>query len=396
MAEQKWESDREYHESLVSDALRAANQFNVHQVEIETTPLFSGNVLECVKGPRPKMSLSKDLLPSYSFLAKILDTFGGRDQQDTDDLQTPGRDGFGFTIRPDGESASTKTADSRLFVNMNAPWSGFICGSQGSGKSHTLSCMLEAALKSSRLGPLPGPLAGMVFHYDKFTGLADGQICEAAFLGSTGIPVTVLVSPSNFRRMKNMYSEKLSVTPVVVPLLLEEKQLNTERLKQLMAVDSKEGKNTLYMAVIQSILGTMAMNNQDGAGLDYKDFKDRVKREKFTENQRTMLYTRLRLLENFMYPRPGIDWLKPDDAKAREKIAKEGIWSFQAGSLTIVDLSCPFVDESEACAMFNICLSIFLEDRKKVSRIVALDEVHKVMDSPLRQATCIALTPSST
>lgn len=32
--------------------------------------------------------------------------------------------------------------DPRLFSNTTAPSSAFICGSQGSGKSHTLSCLL--------------------------------------------------------------------------------------------------------------------------------------------------------------------------------------------------------------------------------------------------------------
>ena len=32
--------------------------------------------------------------------------------------------------------------DRRLFHNTNIPFSAFICGLQGSGKSHTLSCIL--------------------------------------------------------------------------------------------------------------------------------------------------------------------------------------------------------------------------------------------------------------
>jgi hypothetical protein len=33
-----------------------------------------------------------------------------------------------------------------VLLNTDAPWSAFLCGSQGSGKSHTLSCMLENCL----------------------------------------------------------------------------------------------------------------------------------------------------------------------------------------------------------------------------------------------------------
>lgn len=30
--------------------------------------------------------------------------------------------------------------------------------------------MLEASLRKTGLGPLPKPLAGMIFHWDKFSG----------------------------------------------------------------------------------------------------------------------------------------------------------------------------------------------------------------------------------
>lgn len=149
------------------------------------------------------------------------------------------------------------------------------------------------------------------------------------------------------------------------------------------------------------ILRSMAMKNQHTAGLNYKEFKERLQLESFNDGQKAMLYTRLQLLESFML-QPGmqesgslpqvrpkyadtkkgnaqkLDWQNKDDARERAKIAKAGIWSFQPGSLTIVDLSCPFVDESAACAMFNICLALFLEDRHEAGRIVALDEAHKV------------------
>lgn len=159
-------------------------------------------------------------------------------------------------------------------------------------------------------------------------------------------------------------------------------------------------KLTLGQSVCR-ILRSMAMKNQHTAGLNYKEFRDRLQLENFNDGQRAMLYTRLQLLESFMLP-PGVegsgsslqarpkyadtkkgnakqlDWQNKDDARERAKIAKAGIWSFRPGSLTIVDLSCPFVDESAACAMFNICLALFLEDREEAGRIVALDEAHKV------------------
>jgi len=55
----------------------------------------------------------------------------------------------------------------------------------------------------------------------------------------------------------------------------------------------------------------------------------------------------------------------------------------QASQLTIVDLSCPCVTAEVACLLFNICLSLFLEQDDGVGRVVALDEAHKYMgESP--------------
>ncbi|KAI9640965.1 hypothetical protein NHQ30_010808 [Ciborinia camelliae] len=48
------------------------------------------------------------------------------------------------------------------------------------------------------------------------------------------------------------------------------------------------------------------------------------------------------------------------------------------GELTIVDLSCPCVTAEAASALFNLCLSLFLEEKSSIGKIVALDEAHKV------------------
>jgi hypothetical protein len=39
-------------------------------------------------------------------------------------------------------TSSTTILDSRLFLNTNIPFSAFVCGVQGSGKSHTTACMI--------------------------------------------------------------------------------------------------------------------------------------------------------------------------------------------------------------------------------------------------------------
>lgn len=91
----------------------------------------------------------------------------------------------------------------RLFYNVSDPTSTFICGSQGSGKSHTLSSILENCLIPCKANYLPRPLAGLVFHYDTFISDTGGMPCEAAYLSSDpAVSVRVLCAPSNIGNIK--------------------------------------------------------------------------------------------------------------------------------------------------------------------------------------------------
>lgn len=100
--------------------------------------------------------------------------------------------------------------DPRLFFNVASPSSTFICGSQGSGKSHTLSCLLEGCLISSQAGKLLNPLTAIVFHYDTFISDHSGSPCEAAFLSSNpSIELRVLCAPTNLQTIKVIRSVPL-------------------------------------------------------------------------------------------------------------------------------------------------------------------------------------------
>ena len=94
-------------------------------------------------------------------------------------------------------------ADPRIFYNVAAPSSVFICGSQGAGKSHTFSCLLENCLAKSDANVLPRPLTGIIFHYDTFISDTGGSPCEAAWLSSNpDIRVRVLCPPTNVQCIK--------------------------------------------------------------------------------------------------------------------------------------------------------------------------------------------------
>lgn len=146
-----------------------------------TTLIFTMPVLEHVEKALSKGSGQS--FPQYGLLAGLSDVLF----RNTDN-QAP---------------VATPTQDPRIFFNIAAPSSTFICGSQGSGKSHTVSCLLENCLLPSYASKLPHPLTGLVFHYDTFISDNGGSPCEAAFLSSNpNIKVRVLCSPTNVRTIQ--------------------------------------------------------------------------------------------------------------------------------------------------------------------------------------------------
>ncbi|KAI6778279.1 uncharacterized protein J7T54_004186 [Emericellopsis cladophorae] len=292
--------------------------------------------------------------------------------------------------------ASGEASDPRLFFNVAAPSSTFICGSQGSGKSHSLSCLLENCLLQNEVNMLPKPLTGIVFHYDTFVSDSGGSPCEAAFLSSNpGVDVRVLCAPTNVAHIKRIYAKLPNVTIEV--LRINQEHLNTKRMLDLMAVSSVQGTLPLYLHVVIRILRDLRVaQQQKGSGFNYAKFKRDLDEQSLTDAQLAPLKQRLNTLESFMVS---------DQARAYEMALGRHVsrnrnnmvvdpqhgnsWSPKAGQLTIVDLSCPCVTAEMACSLFGICLSLFLEQDTQVGRVVALDEAHKYMTN---SAECQALT----
>lgn len=100
-----------------------------------------------------------------------------------------------------------------------------------------------------------------------------------------------------------------------------------------------------------------------GGGFDFAEFKRRLAATPFTPMQRNPLELRMQLLESF---------LDLDDTVG-------SCFDFSPGRICIVDLSCPFVDESTACVMFNICMGVYLENADtNTGKLIAVDEAHRV------------------
>ncbi|KAL3457469.1 hypothetical protein BJX64DRAFT_295906 [Aspergillus heterothallicus] len=267
--------------------------------------------------------------------------------------------------------------DPRLFFNVSAPSSTFICGSQGSGKSHTLSCILEGCLIPSQAGALQKPLTAVVFHYDTFIGDYGGSPCEAAFLAShSGVNVRVLCAPTNLRNIQATYN-RFNIR--VEPLHLDQEHLNTKRMLDLMASGQGSGPNPLYIHTVQRILREMRLLQQSsGARFDYQDFRKRVFGSDLLPGQLEPLKQRLDIIESFM-PSQQVTSTK---CKKGRQVPPKGVgssWTPKSSQLTIVDLSCPCISPDTACALFNLCFQLFIEQDTKVGRVVALDEAHKFM-----------------
>ncbi|KAL7912662.1 hypothetical protein GGI35DRAFT_476499 [Trichoderma velutinum] len=330
--------------------------------ELAATPIFTQPVLE--HGSGLKANGKADPFAQYGFLGGIIE----------------GSNAI-------GQESMVATKDPRLFFNTTAPSSVFICGSQGSGKSHTLSCLLENCLTRSKANVLPHPLTGIVFHYDPWVSASGGSPCEAAFLASAeDISVRVLCAPTNIRDIKSIYSKLPNVS--VEELRINQSDLNTKRMMDLMAVSSIQGGMPLYLHVAQRILRELRYEEQElGTTFNYREFKRRLMDETLAAGQLQPLTQRLDTLESFMVKEQVV---KIGKKKALQSQGKGNNWEpkashltprklHQAGQLTIVDLSCPCVTEETACSLFNICLELFIQHKSNVGLVVALDEAHKYM-----------------
>ncbi|KAH7371751.1 hypothetical protein BKA66DRAFT_423668 [Pyrenochaeta sp. MPI-SDFR-AT-0127] len=304
----------------ISDVAQAANTV---ERDIGHAPLLAASIVT---------QYSKNLVPQYGFLG----------------------------------SGNSREKGTKVFQNTNVPFSTFICGVQGSGKSHTTACMLENALIASpHLGRLQAPVSALVFSYSEFSSGGSGfSVSEAAHLAAANETVaahrvkkvTVLTSPSNLA-IKKFYRAIPGVE--VIPFKLKAKTMDIGTLLTLMAVNEKS-EVPLYMAKVESILRAIATESEDGR-FDYDLFKQKLALENFDSKQTNVLDMRLGLLESFL------------DKEGNAPVPK-----YRPGEVTIIDLSDPFVSSNTACILFKLGLERFMQSRAP-GKMVVLDEAHKYM-----------------
>ncbi|TFK99077.1 P-loop containing nucleoside triphosphate hydrolase protein [Pterulicium gracile] len=270
------------------------------------------------------------------------------------------------------ESLNTDTVGQRVYINTNTPSSIVVCGVQGSGKSHTVSTILESVVRPNirAIGRLDAPLLCVVLHRGE--GGPASRPSEAAFISVSddpdipSIPVRVLVSQSFLTTMRKAYAT-VGSNVTVEPLLFAESDLDAEAFLSLMAVGSSDGA-PLYMQVVLCILREM------GESFSYAAFTRELSAAKkkltFNPAQVASLEQRLSLLTPFLAGSGKFKTKRPS-----------GI-NFVPGEITIVDLSDPFIDSASACSLFNIVTRLFVKtDVGSAGKILLVDEAHKYLSS---------------
>ncbi|KAJ3967831.1 hypothetical protein EV361DRAFT_462620 [Lentinula raphanica] len=265
--------------------------------------------------------------------------------------------------------------DPRIYFNTNAPMSTLVCGVQGSGKSHTVSVLLENMFisNSSLLGTLTKPLCGLVLHFGE--GGVGGGPCEAAYLGVASHPsikappVKVYVSKSSLNTMKAVYEPLTKRGNITVePLLFDESELDAQAFLSLMAVGSSDNA-PLYIQIILSILRDL------GESFSYQAFMTSLESRKKTFNpaQLAGVEQRLALLNSFMAGKKTkrLRWEALSGHKRR----------FSPGELTIIDLSDPFIDPASACGLFEVVTRLFVCTEVDTGKVLVVDEAHKYLTS---------------
>ncbi|KAF4602216.1 hypothetical protein EYR40_005420 [Pleurotus pulmonarius] len=271
---------------------------------------------------------------------------------------------LGKTLSVRGSKTEESFEDSRLYVNTNAPFSAVVCGVQGSGKSHTVSVLLENMFISGvgAIGTLQKALSGLVLHYGE--GGSSGRPCEVAWLAISKFkavnppPVKVFVSPSSLNTMRRVYAP-LGNHVQVEPLYFTETELDAAAFLSMMAVGSSESA-PLYIQILLSILRDL------GENFTYSSFQTELESRKRTFNpaQVAGLEQRMSLLKAFMF-----------NKKKHPKQTSR----FAPGQITIIDLSDPFTDSASACGLFEIIVRLFTRAEVDTGKVLVVDEAHKYL-----------------
>eukprot|EP00596_Hydrurales_sp_CCMP1899_P007101 CAMPEP_0119033354 /NCGR_PEP_ID=MMETSP1177-20130426/402_1 /TAXON_ID=2985 /ORGANISM="Ochromonas sp, Strain CCMP1899" /LENGTH=385 /DNA_ID=CAMNT_0006990037 /DNA_START=144 /DNA_END=1298 /DNA_ORIENTATION=+ len=144
------------------------------QSDIDTSSMFTLDVVNKYKNNSVYTTTTKPKLPHHALLGEILD-FGENDYERNGNYAPP------FDSKVYQQKSYQKNINQRAYMNMNAPLSTLICGSEGSEIMNTLSVILENALLDNdhRIGSVRA-MSVAVCHFDPFSSR---KPCQVALLG---------------------------------------------------------------------------------------------------------------------------------------------------------------------------------------------------------------------
>eukprot|EP00978_Attheya_sp_CCMP212_P001742 scaffold3574_cov49-Attheya_sp.AAC.6 len=266
-----------------------------------------------------------------------------------------------------------------VFLNTHEPFCLSAIGVQGSGKSHTLACVLESCLVSSGTEGticLQKPMTALVLHYDQNTT----SVCEAAGLLSPSAAATgttkqndccvprsksvILVSPAFYKQRKAFYGDYCTVCP----LLFKWNTLTADHLKRIMRIGPDD--NQLYVASFMTLLRRY---QRQGVVPDFAQFIQEVRDVCSIKGQQGPLDQRLALLSSVVA-----------ESDENKEISGDGMDLIAAVAsdlnLIIADLTDPLLSKEEANSLFQVITEQFRTIPVQGGKVLALDEAHKFMD----------------
>lgn len=303
-------------------------------------------------------------------------------------LVQPALDANGHVHRP-------AKPDQRLFLNVHAPFALVAVGVQGSGKSHTLACVVENCLlrapfpATRPLTTLERPMAVLALHYGHDGQRGVSAVCEIAGVvapspalqaiatqpgtSASSLPpplpraerLVVLVSPTYYRQRCAFYK---GTGAEVRPLLFRWEDLSAQQLRVLMRLD--DDGNQLYVAVMLDLL---RRHQRDMCPQPFDAFMSELQELCDAPGQTAPLLQRIRLLESI------IAESEHNLALAAEKLRLADV--VKGGAVVIADLTDPLVSPPEANAIFQVLLGQFRACRCGAGKLLALDEAHRYLDA---------------
>jgi hypothetical protein len=307
---------------------------------------------------------------------------------------------------------------SSAYINTGEPFCIATIGVQGSGKSHTLNCILESCLIPMALhdiNHLHHPMTALVLHFDQtitsvceatglvcvnetlqtiLTNLMKEKECEekkemqsvsnddddsyddldGESRAKDEVPscclsrekMVVLVSPTYYYQRKNFYGDYC----VVKPLLFDWTKLTADHIRRFMKLE--ENDNQLYISSMMDLLRGYQRQNKVP---QFHDFVNEVKQICKLPGQGAALTMRLNLLESI---------IKQSDKNAHLQEESTDLLSecrhSVGGKMIVVDFTDPLLTSSDVNGIFQVLTEQFRSEKTVKGKLLVLDEAHRYMD----------------